>query len=397
MSTTGRRPGTVAPRGAVLTVLFTVAVVHLSVGVCRSLSSNGLTRDGVSREMDPVLDQRQPGESSATDPSGETPFSGAADPSEPLPFVRTGPEGGGGDGAVRTAPFLLMSGRRRSLAEGLQVRRTPLCSRTPPCRRIPPCSRTPPCIRHQHLLWWRDYRSPNTSSGGGTTGHPTPPLVEGLQVTNTSSGDGTTGHPTPPLVEGLQVTQHLLWWRDYRSPTPPLVEGLQVTRHLLWWRDYRSPTPPLVEGLQVTNTSSGGGTTGHPTPPLVEGLQVTQHLLWWRDYRSPTPPLVEGLRSPTPPLVEGLQVTQHLLWWRDYRSPNTSSGGGTTGHPTPPLVEGLQVTNTSSGGGTTGHPTPPLVEGLQVTQHLLWWRDYRSPNTSSEGISLGRRRSHRKC
>ncbi|CAL8353926.1 unnamed protein product [Arctogadus glacialis] len=125
MSTTGRRPGTAAPRGAVLTVLFTVAVVHLSVGVCRSLSSNGLTRDGGSREMvpdsDPVLDQRQPGESSATDPSGETPFSGAADPSEPLPFVRTGPEGGGGDGAVRTAPFLLVSGRRRSLAEGLQL------------------------------------------------------------------------------------------------------------------------------------------------------------------------------------------------------------------------------------------------------------------------------------
>ncbi|XP_030214830.1 disintegrin and metalloproteinase domain-containing protein 15 isoform X3 [Gadus morhua] len=118
MSTTGRRPGMAAPRGAVLTVLFTVAVVHLSVGFCRSLSSNGLKRDGGSREM--ARDSRQPGESSATDPSGETPFSGSADPSEPLPFVRTGPEGGGGDGAVRTAPFLLVSGRRRSLAEGLQ-------------------------------------------------------------------------------------------------------------------------------------------------------------------------------------------------------------------------------------------------------------------------------------
>ena len=44
--------------------------------------------------------------------------------------VSSGPEGGGGDGAVRTTPFLLVSGRRRSLAEGLQVRRgrhPPLC------------------------------------------------------------------------------------------------------------------------------------------------------------------------------------------------------------------------------------------------------------------------------
>ena len=93
MSTTGRRPGMAAPRGAVLTVLFTVAVVHLSVGFCRSLSSNGLKRDGGSREM--ARDSRQPGESSATDPSGETPFSGSADPSEPLPFVRTGGCAGG--------------------------------------------------------------------------------------------------------------------------------------------------------------------------------------------------------------------------------------------------------------------------------------------------------------
>ena len=108
MSTTGRRPGTAAPRGAaVLTVLFTVAVVHLSAGFCRSLSSDGSTHYGGSREMVPdsdldprVLDPRQTAESSAA----ESPFSGAADPSDPLPFVRTGGcaagEGGGSGGGA---------------------------------------------------------------------------------------------------------------------------------------------------------------------------------------------------------------------------------------------------------------------------------------------------------